>query len=39
VFFDDSQADRAAIGDLIEVELAEAGPNSLRGRLIETVAA
>src|SRR5688572_13678844 len=30
---------QAAIGDLVEVELAEAGPNSLHGRLLETVAA
>jgi tRNA-2-methylthio-N6-dimethylallyladenosine synthase len=29
----------AAIGDLVEVELAEAGPNSLAGRLLQTVAA
>ena len=29
----------AAIGDLVEVELAEAGPNSLHGRLLLTVAA
>ena len=28
-----------AIGDLVEVELVEAGPNSLAGRVIETVAA
>jgi tRNA-2-methylthio-N6-dimethylallyladenosine synthase len=28
----------ATIGDLVTVELAEAGPNSLRGRLLETVA-
>lgn len=27
----------AAIGDLVEVELAEAGPNSLAGRLLQTV--
>ena len=29
----------AAIGDLVEVELAEAGPNSLSGRLLESVTA
>jgi tRNA-2-methylthio-N6-dimethylallyladenosine synthase len=29
----------AAIGDLVEVELAEAGPNSIHGRLLETAAA
>jgi len=29
----------AAIGDLVRVELAEAGPNSIHGRLLETVAA
>jgi tRNA-2-methylthio-N6-dimethylallyladenosine synthase len=29
----------AAIGDLVEVELAEAGPNSVHGRLLEAVAA
>ncbi|MCA1662194.1 MAG: tRNA (N6-isopentenyl adenosine(37)-C2)-methylthiotransferase MiaB [Novosphingobium sp.] len=29
----------AAIGDLVEVELAEAGPNSLAGRVVERVAA
>jgi tRNA-2-methylthio-N6-dimethylallyladenosine synthase len=29
----------AAIGELVEVELAEAGPNSLHARLLETVAA
>ncbi|WP_305095565.1 tRNA (N6-isopentenyl adenosine(37)-C2)-methylthiotransferase MiaB [Croceibacterium aestuarii] len=29
----------AAIGDLVEVELAEAGPNSLAGRLLETAVA
>ncbi|HEY6815552.1 MAG TPA: tRNA (N6-isopentenyl adenosine(37)-C2)-methylthiotransferase MiaB [Croceibacterium sp.] len=29
----------AAIGDLVEVELAAAGPNSLHGHLLETVAA
>jgi tRNA-2-methylthio-N6-dimethylallyladenosine synthase len=29
----------AAIGDLVPVELAEAGPNSLHGRLLEPVAA
>jgi len=29
----------AAIGDLVEVELTEAGPNSLHARLLETVAA
>jgi len=29
----------AAIGELVEVELAEAGPNSMHGRLLETVAA
>jgi len=29
----------AAIGDIVSVELAEAGPNSLQGRLLETVAA
>lgn len=29
----------AAIGDLVEVELAEAGPNSMHGRLLETVTA
>jgi tRNA-2-methylthio-N6-dimethylallyladenosine synthase len=29
----------AAIGNLVEVELAEAGPNSIHGRLLETVAA
>ena len=28
----------AAIGHLVEVELAEAGPNSLHGRLLETIA-
>ncbi len=28
-----------AIGDLVEVELVEAGPNSLAGRVLETVAA
>ncbi len=27
------------IGDLVEVELAEAGPNSMAGRLLETIAA
>ena len=29
----------AAIGDLVKVQLADAGPNSLQGRLIETVTA
>jgi tRNA-2-methylthio-N6-dimethylallyladenosine synthase len=29
----------AVIGDLVEVELAEAGPNSIHGRLLETAAA
>ncbi|MXO59358.1 tRNA (N6-isopentenyl adenosine(37)-C2)-methylthiotransferase MiaB [Altererythrobacter salegens] len=29
----------ASIGDLVEVELAEAGPNSLAGRLVETALA
>jgi len=29
----------AAIGDMVEVELTEAGPNSLHARLLETVAA
>jgi tRNA-2-methylthio-N6-dimethylallyladenosine synthase len=29
----------AAIGDVVTAELAEAGPNSLHGRLLETVAA
>ena len=29
----------AAIGDLVEVTLTEAGPNSMHGRLVETVAA
>ena len=29
----------AAIGDMVTVELAEAGANSLHGRLLETVAA
>jgi tRNA-2-methylthio-N6-dimethylallyladenosine synthase len=29
----------AALGDLVEVELIEAGPNSLAGRLLETVTA
>ena len=29
----------AALGDLVEVELVEAGPNSLAGRLVETVTA
>jgi tRNA-2-methylthio-N6-dimethylallyladenosine synthase len=29
----------AAIGDLVEVELTQAGPNSLHARLVETVAA
>jgi len=29
----------ATIGDLVEVELAEAGPNSMAGRLLETIAA
>ena len=29
----------ATIGDLVEVELAEAGPNSLHARLLETVTA
>ena len=29
----------AEIGDLVEVELCEAGPNSMHGRLLETVAA
>jgi tRNA-2-methylthio-N6-dimethylallyladenosine synthase len=28
-----------AIGDIVSLELAEAGPNSLAGRLVETVAA
>jgi tRNA-2-methylthio-N6-dimethylallyladenosine synthase len=30
---------QAAIGDVVETELAEAGPNSLHGRLLETIAA
>jgi tRNA-2-methylthio-N6-dimethylallyladenosine synthase len=30
---------QAALGDMVAVELAEAGPNSLHGRLLETVAA
>jgi len=29
----------ASIGDLVEVELASAGPNSLMGRLLEPVTA
>jgi tRNA-2-methylthio-N6-dimethylallyladenosine synthase len=39
VFFEGPNADWAAIGDLVTVELAEAGPNSLAGRLLESVAA
>ncbi|BBC72332.1 tRNA-2-methylthio-N(6)-dimethylallyladenosine synthase MiaB [Altererythrobacter sp. B11] len=33
VFFDEAAGGAAAIGDLVRVELAEAGPNSVRGRV------
>ena len=39
VHFADEGAQEAAIGDLVEVELVAAGPNSLSGRLVETAAA
>jgi len=37
VHFDGPEPHGAAIGDLVEVELTEAGPNSLHARLLETV--
>jgi tRNA-2-methylthio-N6-dimethylallyladenosine synthase len=38
VHFEGPNADVAAIGDLIEVELCEAGPNSLHARVLQTAA-
>ncbi|WP_379551180.1 tRNA (N6-isopentenyl adenosine(37)-C2)-methylthiotransferase MiaB [Qipengyuania sp. DGS5-3] len=39
VWYEGPENGRGAIGDLVQVDLIEAGPNSIRGALIETVSA